>query len=938
MSIKYVTDEAELVIPGAYGSFKVEKNNSGVSTTGVLMLVGEADAGPDFSLESDLQSNRFTPDQLASVVRKYRSGNLVDAFRAATAPANDPDIVGAPTAIVLVKTNASTQASGVMSRPGLSDYATVQDQSFGRLGNLIYMEVASAVDESVPTSTFLMALGASASILGVRVDGSGKTDATAAANASPSAFVTALNAVPNLLAYGGVDRTTASISSVNVALSVSGNNVTITVSSGSWNVTPLVGDALIIPATGDLGSGTDSALIGAASANRGTYVVTSATSNTIVAKKIRDAGSVVVTPPVNVSSVAVAGDSEFFCYSPITIRSVSGVDRSLIDAGLVSGTVNVALTAAGQTLTFDFVTGSKAWHTTPRAGDLLKIPSGSAYQGGGNANVGWYVITAATSVHIVATRLSNGAPASVASTDIAATTDIQVFRPVIDGFAKSLELFDDAGAVAIGGRLFDVSGNAVTFLSTSSTPTLFVSANEYQATLKVTRQFDNVLETITAGGTIAMRVGYAGTTATLTINNTQLTTSVVSGLGGNLVITLSDFKTISDLVAFINSQTGYTASLSTTLTGQLPVASLDQGTFGICGQFNGTQPGRIKADAYKFFKAVTGGSATVNLAVEAATGLPEVQPVQYLAGGVKGGSTAAGVQAAIDALQKVRGNFLVPLFARDATDDITDVLTETTSTYTIDAINASAKSHVISMSQVKRRKPRLAFVSKRTTFAKAKEAANNLASERCNLFFQDFKNLDSSGNIKQFQPWMGAVLAAGMQGAGFYRAIFNKGINCSGIVQAAGDFSDMDDGAVEDALLNGLMVARRPEEGGFKWVSDQTTYGKDENFVFNSIQAMYVADLITQTTALRMERAFIGQSVADVSAAVALAFFESIMADFRRLKLIAPSDDAPKGFQNVTISLSGPVMLVSAEVKLAGAIYFIPISFLVTQTVQTASV
>jgi hypothetical protein len=60
------------------------------------------------------------------------------------------------------------------------------------------------------------------------------------------------------------------------------------------------------------------------------------------------------------------------------------------------------------------------------------------------------------------------------------------------------------------------------------------------------------------------------------------------------------------------------------------------------------------------------------------------------------------------------------------------------------------------------------------------------------------------------------------------------------------------------------------------------------------------------------------------------------MSDFFRLKLIASSDDALKGYRNVLVQISGPVRKVSLEVKLAGAIYFIPISFLVSQVSQTA--
>jgi hypothetical protein len=62
-----------------------------------------------------------------------------------------------------------------------------------------------------------------------------------------------------------------------------------------------------------------------------------------------------------------------------------------------------------------------------------------------------------------------------------------------------------------------------------------------------------------------------------------------------------------------------------------------------------------------------------------------------------------------------------------------------------------------------------------------------------------------------------------------------------------------------------------------------------------------------------------------------------ILEDLRRLRLIAPSDEAPAGFRNIRIAVNGPVMQVQLEVFLATALYFVPISFTVSQVSQTAT-
>jgi hypothetical protein len=267
--------------------------------------------------------------------------------------------------------------------------------------------------------------------------------------------------------------------------------------------------------------------------------------------------------------------------------------------------------------------------------------------------------------------------------------------------------------------------------------------------------------------------------------------------------------------------------------------------------------------------------------------------------------------------------------------DVVDGLTDASSTYTIAGIHAACKAHVLALSQYKRRKNRQAILSIQDTFANQKTIAANIASFRCNMTFQNVKNPNSTGSITTFQPWMGAVLAGSMQAAGGYKSIENKQVTVSGITQAAGDFDPRTTSNLEDALLAGLMPLRNPATGGYVWVSDQTTYGKDDNFVFNSLQAVYAADTIALTTAQRMEQAFVGQSVADINKNIAMSFLQTILDDLRRLKLISASDGSPKGYQNASIKISGNAMLVSVQVFLATAIDFIDISFQVSPVTQS---
>lgn len=835
MAQQTVTTDGTFTVPGAYPKVEVQNAPSGLSTTGVIVAIGEAEAGPAFSEETDsIDQNAFGPDDIAAILAKYKSGPIVDAFRGAVAASGDPQIQGSIFRYIPLKTNVGVKAASTLPKIGGGTYATLSAALGGKAGNLLARKVTAQTAEVVPTTGSLVYAPAQVStVAAFRVDGGSEVTATLGVGVLPSAAVSAIAALTGVLATGGTARS-------------------------------------------------------------------------------------VIT--------AVAGD--------LTLTQDTGRQ------------CHVVITTA--------------WANAPTVGDTVYIPTGSPFAA---ANEGSYVVTAATTTRIDMYKLLDAAgdgddvtnPAT-ATVTIAATTDLQGFAPIVisneagavlPGQGKTLEIAQ-SGSNDVSNNLFvfdgaDVSPPASAYdsVSTTSAPITLYSGAEYQVDLNISRASDALNEDVgTSLGQVVLTLGYKGTTGSAVIASNVLTITVTGGSGTSpAAISLADYTTVNDLVTYLNTLTGFSAAAGTTAQGQRLSVDLDAGTYGI-GSTWGARTGRIKADGARFMAAVNASSSVRVAAVSPATklvGLPDTATLAFLTGGSRGATTNALVSAALDALQAVRCNFVVPLFSRDASGgDIADGLTASTSTYSIDSINAALKTHVLLMSQVKRRRPRQGFASKRTTFALAQDASGNLATERVAMTFQDVKDLDSTGTLIQFQPWMAAVKAAGMQAAGFYRAIVGKFVNISGVLQAAGDFNDQLDSNLEDALLAGLLPLTRDEAGGFRWVSDQTTYTKDSNFVRNSVQAVYAADTIAQTTAQRMERAFVGQSVAEISAPLALTALEGIMEDMRKLKLIASSIDAPKGFKNATIRITGGDLVVRIEIKLAGAIYFVPINFLVTPVQQSA--
>ena len=495
----------------------------------------------------------------------------------------------------------------------------------------------------------------------------------------------------------------------------------------------------------------------------------------------------------------------------------------------------------------------------------------------------------------------------------------------------------DASANASGhGKSFElIEGTPGDLSALGLSAGLVVSAQEPKIQLDIKRTDTNTNESMVIDSDVALQVGYAGTTATMTITSTSITTTVVGGAGTSLSLAIADFATLTDLANYINSQTAYSCSVISG-AGQTNPSALDQQVdVGICATATSAKPGRIKK-ACSNFKTRVATSAVLSFTATAAKGLPDAMAnIAYLSGGAKGATTAANVISAISACETINVNFVVPLFSSDATSDISDGLTDLASTYTISAINAAVKSHVLSMSTAKVKKHRSAVLSFwDNTFTSAKAQAASLANARVSVAFQKSSQVNSAGTVVSFAPWHTACIATGMQAAGFYKAIVNKFANVISFTDPSG-FDSGSNGDIETALDAGLLFLEQAVVGN-KWVSDQTTYGVDTNFVYNSIQAMYAADLVSLDLSASFQTAFVGQSLADVDAGTALAFLASKMDNYKKQKLIAASSDTPTGFKNAKVNINGPIMEISVEIKLASAIYFIPISIEISQVTSSA--
>ena len=930
MPLQFSTDMGTLVIPSAPASWTTAPSNSGLSTNGVVVLVGESDIGPDFTAESDITQNYFGPTQFAAVQAKYGSGHLVDAFREITTPSLDPQVTGGPGSTYIIKTNKGVQASGA-----LDGYGVIQAKSEGSLGNLISFQAVELVEQVAPSVSAAYVLDALTETINVSADGAvpyalpttpGYSNPSLAAVGLLNYLLVGVNQsfAQDIIVSGGTQYQPTAAVVGNISLAASGFQAIISLASATWSTFPVVGQTLIIPS--------GSTLQGAGSANDGFYIVVGTTLNTVTALKVKNLSGSAPTAPVAVAPVAVSG-TDFQVFDPITFTSGKGkkhTDQTGIStwSGAVSGS-NFVIT---------LTTPLQTWAATPDAGDLCKFQRGGSYW--------WFNVISTTSnsatLQQIAPTTTVSAIAGFASEAVGSST-IEFIDPIIDGVGQSL-LFQRA-ATSTGQQFYNAAGVPAPI---STTGAIYTSAAERKVAINVNRAATNTSESWSAGGNVVITIGKDDT-----VHQPISIVSDVLTLGTYGTIPLAQFKTIGDLANFINSIPLWHAVANPAFKQANPALVIDHvvavspGSEDEVSATNqnliGAMPCRLKKDAYDMITSLN-NSQVVQFPLPPDTlggplaGLPDpdaIPGLAFLSGGTKGGTADSDVEAALAAAGLVQGNFVVTLFSQDAVQDIASGDTDPASSYDIASINAALSAHVSQYSQFKIRKPRQGFASFRGSYADSKLAAQTISNARMCMNFLDVNTLGANG-LQWFQPWMGAVTEAGMQSAAFYKPVFNKSIDISGVRSNYGDFSPSNDSQVEDALLNGLTVIRPRIGGGFSFVSDNTTYGVDSNFVFNSVQAIYVADLVAQTTGQRIEQAFVGQSFADVSPTIVVSYMKNIMASLKALKLISASDDAPSGVKNIVVNIQAPAILISAEVKLSTGVYFAPIQFLVTQVQGTA--
>lgn len=505
-----------------------------------------------------------------------------------------------------------------------------------------------------------------------------------------------------------------------------------------------------------------------------------------------------------------------------------------------------------------------------------------------------------------------------------------LFAPGADGAIPS-------GAQAV--YIYKTNASVQASLTLTGYASAIVKANEWgvggnRMTLKITgtgatrvitlaQKRDALVISSTVGGNAVLTFTNATVGSTVTIN-----ASSVSLFNGTSTATLpkASYATVADLAADAALVAGWTAVVAPGADPRLPVSVLDWVT-----SLSAVAGASIMKDAFEvqqFFAL----SNLASLSSAPNIGLPTALTETSLASGVLGGSASAEMTNALSKFEKMRVNSIVPLFSRDASADITDGLTDSASTYTIDAIHQAVKTHCSLMATTKKKSERQGYLSLKDTYANCVSKTLNLADARMQMVIQDIRQNNAQGVIKWFMPWAGAALLAGARGGSpVGNPMTFKYFNMSGIRQTGQAMSTPDanivmdfdpDTQFDDAISKGITFWEHPQTGGYRLVVDNTTYGKDGNWVYNRAHVLYAADVLAFDFRSQLENIYVGLKNT-VNAVEVKSTCEAILATYLAQGITVSTSDAKNGFKQLIVKINGNTINISVVVKLVEGIDFI---------------
>jgi hypothetical protein len=284
-----------------------------------------------------------------------------------------------------------------------------------------------------------------------------------------------------------------------------------------------------------------------------------------------------------------------------------------------------------------------------------------------------------------------------------------------------------------------------------------------------------------------------------------------------------------------------------------------------------------------------------------------------MTGGVRGTSTNANFQSALDLLLAERHNFIVPLISEDLTNQGYG------STATFAAVAAQLAAHVNLAASTSKNECGGALGMSGTK-AEIIAQANTLNEEDIQICGQKITTLDVSRNLVEMDEWAMAVTAVSMRAGApeVGEPLTYKFINTTTISQdASWDPSDITD--INAFVKNGILFAEPVSGKGFRFLRDLTSWSRDDNLALAEGSTRDAVRYVAYGLRTFLEEKFTGVKAVPANAASikdqSAKWLEAANAD----NIIVASLDedgnlVPQGFHKLRVTISGDIATIRVEI------------------------
>jgi hypothetical protein len=351
------------------------------------------------------------------------------------------------------------------------------------------------------------------------------------------------------------------------------------------------------------------------------------------------------------------------------------------------------------------------------------------------------------------------------------------------------------------------------------------------------------------------------------------------------------------LVAYINQQTGYTASV---IAGQENASSLELD--GVTGQDINSAAYTAESTLQAITDTINNQSNYIEASIINATNnraIPANFTTLYMTGGGEGSYTSTQWTAALLMLEAEDVQFV-------STPDNTA------------AVHASIKTHCESMSSVSGRKERQFLVGGAwaDTVATATAAAGVLNSKWGLYAFNGFTQRDVNGVVQNYDASYTACLMAGMCGAQAINAPLTfKQLNVISLEDK------LTNSELETLIENGVAPANYNASGIAVIVRQVNSYQTD-NLIYNEFSMMKEAAYVSRDLRAYLEDSFIGKAGNTLTGGSLRGAVESKLDQYTDLGIFS-RDANGTAWWNVVISISGDTVNVDFDAYLTAPVNFI---------------